>query len=92
MFCICFHLTYECIVSLDSRQSTTLVLTQQKCLKETYSKFHISQHSHNTFLTWNGPKQVYFLLPLLNSALEYIFRKVQTNKGFKWHSTQQLVF
>lgn len=91
--CICFPLTSECIVSLGRRQSTALVLTQQKCLKETYSEVHRGKHSSNIFLIWNGLKQVDSLLPLLfNSALEYIVRKVQTNKGFKWHLTQQLVF
>jgi hypothetical protein len=31
-------------------------------------------------------------LPLIfNSAIKYN-RKVQINKGFKWHSTQQIVF
>lgn len=91
--CICFCLTSVHIISLGRRQSTALVLTQEKCLKEANSKVHVGKHSFNTFPIWNGLKQIDFLWSLLfNSALEYIIRKVQTSKGFQWHLTQELMF
>jgi len=60
--------------------SLTLLKLITVCANETYSKAWIDKHLSDVFPIKNGLKGDSLLLLLLNFALEYVIRKVQTNQ------------
>jgi hypothetical protein len=69
-----------------------LVRLINMCLGKTYSRVWIGKHLSDMFSIRNGLKQGDYFLKFLNSALEYVIRRVQMNQGsMKFIGTHQLL-